>query len=162
MAGTLLSEEAEKQSEFSANANSDSAPPTLGQAVGIAMRHPDLAVGVLRAVRFRRGCSLRRDGAISGLRDAGDRRIFGEPFLFHQEFERAKAPAADRSFIGPCFLARFFQNRPDVEALEEPPPRDIFCELGDRLAGLGPANIGLGEEKPVERNIARRAEADFR
>src|SRR3546814_4663573 len=71
-------------------------------------------------------------------RDSGGLR---QPLLLHQEFERAIAPAAGRHLELAGLLAFSIQHRPDIEALEQCAAGDVLRPLGDRHAGLHPADV---------------------
>ena len=100
--------------------------------------------------------------AVRRAHDTGDWRIFRETPALDQQFERAIAPPPGRYFIAARLLSRGVAFGPDVEALEQGSPVDIVGERLDRHAGFHPPDIGLGEKQPVERDVARRAEDEFR
>src|SRR5439155_26438128 len=49
----------------------------------------------------------------------------------------------------------------DVEALQERAPGNVLGELLDRDAGLHAPDVRLGQNKLVERDVARRRQGDF-
>src|SRR3546814_19692729 len=79
---------------------------------------------------------LGEDIIVGSAHDAGDRRILREPFALHQQFQRAVAAPAGRYLIPAGFLAVGTQQRPDVEALEQPAPAAVVGPPVDRHAGL--------------------------
>lgn len=100
--------------------------------------------------------------AVRRAHDAGDWRTLGKTPSLHEQFERTVASPASRYSIPARLLARGVAFGPDVEALEQGSPVDIVGERLDRHAGFHPPDIGLGEKQPVERDVARRAEDEFR
>src|SRR5207245_10470435 len=78
-----------------------------------------------------------------------------------QQRERSEATAAGRHLEHAGLLAISIQHRPDVEALQERSPSDVFGELLDRDAGFDSTHVGLAEHQLVEGNIARSAESDL-
>lgn len=58
--------------------------------------------------------------AVGRMHDPGDRGVLREPFLVHQQFERAKAPASGRNLIIAGLLDLPVEKRPDVQALSSP------------------------------------------
>ena len=97
-----------------------------------------------------------------GFDDARNRSVLREPLLLHQQVESAKPPATSRNFEIASVLARSIENGPHVEAVQEPAPRDIVRELLDRSVTIDAPDIGLGQNQPVERDVARRVEGNFR
>ena len=95
------------------------------------------------------------------LDDARDRRVLGQPLLFDQQLERAETPATGRNFERAGFSAGLIEDRADIEALEKRAAGDIFRQFGNGDTRLDPANVGLGQDQPVEGNVPRAAEGDF-
>ena len=87
--------------------------------------------------------------------NAGDECCLGETLLLHQEFERPITAAAGGYFIPAGLPAIGIENRTDVEALQQRPPRDVVGKRLDRHAGLHAPDIRLGQDKLVEWDIAR-------
>ncbi len=93
---------------------------------------------------------------------AGDRGGAGEPLLLDQEFERPKAAASGRNLEHAGLGALVVEDRPDGEALQQRAAGDVFRKLLDRDARLDAADIGLAQDQPVERDVARTRECDLR
>ena len=94
-----------------------------------------------------------------GAHHAGDRGGAGEPLLLDQEFERPEAAAAGRDLEHAGLGALVVEDRPDGEALQQRAPGDVLGKLLDRDARLDAADIGLAQDQPVERDVARAARA---
>ena len=95
------------------------------------------------------------------LNDARYRRILRQPLLLHEQFERAVAPAAGGDFEQAGIRAIVTDVWPHIEALQQGAAGDVIGKLADRHPGLHAPDIGLGQDQPVERNVARRAEDDL-
>ncbi|WP_443028859.1 MULTISPECIES: hypothetical protein [unclassified Sphingopyxis] len=103
-----------------------------------------------------------KDAAIGRLDDARNGSIPGEPLLLHQQLKSAISPASGRNLIIPGFLAVVIQDRPDIEAGQQASPLDIGCEFSNSFPGEDFPHVGLGQKQPVEGNVARLVEGDFR
>ncbi len=90
--------------------------------------------------------------------DARDGRGFGEALLFDEKLERPVAPPAGRDLEHAGLGALGIEHRPDAEALQERAPGNVLGQLLDRDAGFGAPDVRLGQNEPVEWNVARRAE----
>ena len=96
-----------------------------------------------------------------GAHDARDRGVAGEPFLLDQQFERPEAAAAGRDLEHAGLGALVVEDGPDGKALQQRAAGDVFGKLLDRDARLDAADIGLAQDQPVERNVARARERDL-
>ncbi len=83
---------------------------------------------------LREAVVLGKNVIVRGPDDAGDWGILRQPLLLHETFERAVAPAAGGDFVFAGLFAVDAQQRPDIEALEERPPRYVLGELFDRAS----------------------------
>jgi hypothetical protein len=79
----------------------------------------------------------------------------------NEKLERAIAPAAGWNLEHAGLYALGVEDRPDVEALQERAPRDVFRQLLDRDAGLHAPDIRLRENELVEGDVARRRQGDL-
>jgi hypothetical protein len=93
--------------------------------------------------------------------DARHRRGLGKTLLFDEKLERPVAPSAGRNLEHAGLHAVGVENRPDVEALQERAPGDVLGQLLDRDAGLHAPDVRLGQNKLVERDVARRRQGDL-
>ena len=106
----------------------------------------------------------------------GERILLGEAFgadharhglrlrhalLLHQQFKRAVAPPAGRNFVHAGLDTVRVANRAHAEALQQAAPGDVLRQFLDRDPGLDLANIGLGKNELVERNILGLAQGDL-
>jgi hypothetical protein len=91
-------------------------------------------------------------GAIAD--DARDRCGLRQPLLLHQKLKGTIAPATCGHLEHAGLLAFGVGNWPDVETLQQRPPRDVLGEVLDRNAGLGAADVGLSQHELVEGNVA--------
>ena len=105
---------------------------------------------------------LGEDVIVCGADNAGDRRVPREKLPLHEQAERAVAPPTGRYLIPAGFLPRLVENGSHIEAMEQPATRNIIGEGFDGNAGLDAPDIGLGKFQPVERDVARGAEGEFR
>ena len=104
---------------------------------------------------------LRRDLDCRIAHDAGDRGRLRKALLLHQALEGPVAAAAGRDLEHAGLGALGIEDRPDVEALQEPAPGDVLGQVLDRDAGLQAPDVGLAEHQLVEGNVARGAEGDL-
>ena len=111
---------------------------------------------------FRIAVLLGRYVGSGRLDDAGYESGACQPPLLHQQFERTVTPATGRNLEHAGFGTLLVQNGPDTEALQKSAPGDVFGKLGNGYPRLDPADVGLGQDQLVERDVARRAEGDFR
>ena len=72
-----------------------------------------------------------------------------------QKLKATITPTACRHLEHAGFLAFGVGDWPDVETLQQGPPRDVLGEVLDRDAGLGAADVGLSQHELIEGNIAR-------
>ena len=104
---------------------------------------------------------LRRDLGPRIAHDAGDWRRLRQALLLHQSLESPVAAAAGRDLELAGLGAFGVEDRPDVEALQEPAPGDVLGQILDRDAGLQAPDVGLAEHQLVEGDVARGAEGDL-
>ena len=81
--------------------------------------------------------------------------------LLHQQLQRAVAPAAGRNLVHAGLGAIGVAHRPHAEALQQAAAGDVLGQVLDRNAGLDAANIGLGKNELVERNVLGPAQGDL-
>ena len=104
---------------------------------------------------------FRRNFAAGFADDARDRCGLRQALLLHQKLKGAISPAAGRHLEHAGLLAFGIEDWPDVEALQQGPPRDVLSEVLDRDAGLDAADVGLAEHELVEGNVARGRQLDL-
>ena len=98
---------------------------------------------------------FRRNFATGFADDARDRCGLRQALLLHQKLKGTIAPATRGHLEYAGFLAFSVGDWPDVETLQQRPPRDVLGEVLDRDTGLGAADVGLSQHKLVEGNVAR-------
>ena len=96
-----------------------------------------------------------------GAHHARDRGVAGEPLLLDQQFERPEAAAAGGNLEHPGLGALVVEDRPNGQALQQRAAGDVLGKLFDRDARLDAADIGLAQDQPVERNVARARQRDL-
>ena len=91
----------------------------------------------------------------------GIERRLRQALLPDQALEGPVAAAAGRDLELAGLGALGVEDRPDVEALQEPAPGDVLGQVLDRDAGLQAPDVRLAEHQLVEGDVARGAEDDL-
>ena len=85
--------------------------------------------------------------------DAGDRRRLRQPLLLHQQRQRLEATTTGRDLEHAGLDPIGIEHGPDVQALQQAAPRDVFGQFLDRDACLDAPHVGLAQHELVEGDV---------
>lgn len=100
-------------------------------------------------------------GIVGRLDHARDRDRRRGALALHDQFDRKIAPAAGRDLEHAGLVAVLVKLGTDIQAGDQATTLDVVGKIGDRHAELDAADVRLGQDQLVERDVPRLIEADL-